>query len=497
MIELRFASTEKALLRNCETLLVLAPKSRFSARRFPKLADAALRRRILLLAADVKPGMLGASAMTRMLDDPQARPKKLVVAVLPDELSRHNSSSRCEPVRRAVARLGAQDKASILAILDESEHATGVAVGVARALPMWSRKSKQPKKAGLVSLACMSPKGDCLKLPASVRASAEYAREAARLVDIAPSELAPAAFSREAKRLLRKIPGVRISEIVGDKLLEKGLGGLHAVGRCALDKPRLLVARWKPKSPSKSGAKAAKGKKHVALVGKGITYDTGGLNLKIQGSMSGMKSDMGGAAATLGAFCALASAGCPHELSLVLCIAENAIGPAAFKPDDILSMHSGKTVEINNTDAEGRLVLGDGVSWAARVLKATHVLDAATLTGAQLIATGRLHAGIVSNRESLERAMLAAGRVTGDLCHALPFAPEFYKAEFSSKVADMLNSVRDRMNAQSSCAAQFVYNHLEGCDVDWCHVDLAGPSRRQERGTGFGVALLADVVRRL
>jgi probable aminopeptidase NPEPL1 len=137
------------------------------------------------------------------------------------------------------------------------------------------------------------------------------------------------------------------------------------------------------------------------------------------------------------------------------------------------------------------------VSYAARVLKADVVIDAATLTGAQLIATGKLHAGLVSNDADLELLMIEAGRLSGDLVHPLPFAPELYKKEFASLVADMKNSVADRMNAQSSCAAQFVYWHIEDAGVKWAHVDLAGPAFPAGRGTGFGVGLLSETVRRI
>ncbi|MEZ5976182.1 MAG: hypothetical protein R3E96_15475 [Planctomycetota bacterium] len=151
------------------------------------------------------------------------------------------------------------------------------------------------------------------------------------------------------------------------------------------------------------------------------------------------------------------------------------MGPDAFRNDDILTMHSGKTVEINNTDAEGRLLLGDGVSYAARKLGAEVILDAATLTGAQLVATGKAHAAIVSNQELLESQLIQSGLLSGDLVHPLPFAPELYHKEFSSQVADMRNSVADRANAQSSCAAQFVYNHIEDREVTWGHIDLPAP----------------------
>ena len=193
----------------------------------------------------------------------------------------------------------------------------------------------------------------------------------------------------------------------------------------------------------------------------------------------------------------LAQAKLPVQLTLILCIVENAIGPDSYKPDDILTLHSGKTVEINNTDAEGRLILADGLSHAALDLGADIVIDAATLTGAQLIATGNLHAAVVSNDEHLQETLLEAGRFTGDLTWPLPFVPEFYKAEFQSPVADMRNSVKNRSNAQSSCAATFLHWHIEDTRARWAHIDLAGPAFVQDRGTGFGVALVTETVRRL
>ena len=250
----------------------------------------------------------------------------------------------------------------------------------------------------------------------------------------------------------------------------------------------MLVATYNP--PEGSG-------KHIALVGKGITYDTGGLNLKISGNMSTMKCDMGGSAAVLGAFRVLAGQGSKHTISLIMCMAENAIGPDSYKPDDVIDMHSGKTVEINNTDAEGRLLLADGVSYASRVLECDVVIDAATLTGAQLITTGKLHGAVFSNDAELEAVMIESAYRSGDLAHPMLFVPELLQEEFRSRIADMRNSVSNRMNAQSSCAAQFVYSHMAGTRARWCQIDLAGPAFPFGRGTGYGVALLADAVDRL
>ena len=201
-----------------------------------------------------------------------------------------------------------------------------------------------------------------------------------------------------------------------------------------------------------------------------------------------------------------------------------------MRNDDVISGLSGLTCEINNSDAEGRVVLADGVAHATALppklpgladgAQPTLVVDMATLTGAQLIATGKRHAAVVSNLDEVEDAAVKAGKVSGDMVHPLPFVPEFYRNEFKSEVADMKNrcaamnctqtlgfcgsvlkdrrsrvslvvySVKDRSNAQSSCAANFVYEHLhKEYKGGWLHVDLAGPAFLEERGTGFGVGL--------
>ncbi len=475
-----FASSLKTLTKSAKTLMVVAPAARFGKRGLPPLLGKKNDELLLELASEVKPGDLGASATTLT----GREPRTLAVGVLPDSLSRYNSPSRAECVRRVVAPIArGKGKLAILLVLDDPEHLLPQAIAIARCFPQFSAKS-QPSEARRVQILAIDAEGQPIKPPARSAATLAAVRDSAELVDMPPSQLDPDALAARARALLDPLD-VEIEEIIGDALLGKGLGGIHGVGRCALAPPRLLVARYRPARPSG---------RHIALVGKGVCYDTGGLHIKPRGGMEGMKADMGGAAAVLGAFRILVAAGCTHELSLVLCIAENAIGPNAYKPDDILTLHSGKTVEINNTDAEGRLLLGDGVSWAARVLEADMVLDAATLTGAQLVATGLLHAAIFSNDEQLEQQLVAAGKRSGDLVHPLPFAPELYRAEFSSVVADMCNSVHNRNNAQSSCAAQFIYNHLEGTSVKWAHVDLAGPSFPKDRATGFGVALLAQLV---
>lgn len=212
--------------------------------------------------------------------------------------------------------------------------------------------------------------------------------------------------------------------------------------------------------------------------------------------MSGMKHDMGGAAGVFGGFWSAAKLGVKKKVYCILCLAENAIGPDSFRNDDILKMYSGKTVEVNNCDAEGRLVLADGVAHATKHFDSLDlVVDMATLTGAQLIATGKKHAGILANELDLEYRAMEAGMHSGDLCYPLLYAPELLMPEFKSEVSDMKNSVKDRSNAQTSCAGHFIEAHLdESYDKGWLHVDMAGPGTNGQRGTGYGVGLVLSLL---
>ena len=485
-MDITFARELSAALAGARSVTVLAPAKRFGRRTLGRYLPEDQASLLADLASDTKPGDFGRCAST--LTGARSGPRKLVAGVLPDTVSRYNSPARAECIRRATKAIAGPGKHALIVVLDTPAHQLAAVNAVARALPTYSAQSKREQEPAKLQLITVDSKGEVVPVSASLRETARMTREAAHLVDMPPSDMGPESMAKRARALLEGLPRVQVRELAGKELSKQKLGGIEAVGRAASEAPRLLVATYQP---------AKRSDRHLALVGKGISFDTGGLHLKPREAMLGMKGDMGGAAAVLGAFRVLAADDFPHRLSLLLCLAENAIGPGAFKPDDVLTLHSGKTVEINNTDAEGRLVLADGVSYAARVLGVDTIIDAATLTGAQLVATGLLHAAVVSNDDRLERTMVDAGRLSGDLVHPLPFAPELYKHEFKSPVADMRNSVKHRTNAQTSCAAQFIYWHIEDCDVTWAHVDLAGPAWIEDRGTGFGVALLSETLRRL
>ena len=489
MSTIRFAKDQKALLAGADHLVVVAAAKALGGGGAKRCLPDGPHALVKQLATGLAPGDRGATATSLSDLSNNTGPARVTVGALPDTVSRWNSAARPEAVENVVGTAGAgkTDKGAVLLVLDRPEHATPVLVALARAYPLYSAKSGK-EKPGRVSVLCVDKQGAPVRIAKTVRTTVEAVRQAARLVDTPPTEMHPGAVVREAKKLLGGVKSVRTKVISGDALLAAKLGGLHAVGRTAVVPPRLFVATYSP-----PGAKGPS----VALIGKGVTYDTGGLSLKVGGSMAHMKCDMGGAAAVLGAFEVLVKSGIKRKLHLLLALAENAIGPTAYKLDDVLRMHSGKTVEVNNTDAEGRIVLADALSWAARVLKADVAIDAATLTGAQLVATGMSHAAVISNDADVERALVSAGHASGDLVCPLPFAPELFRREFTSAVADMKNSVKNRMNAQCSCAAQFLHNHIDGTPLRWCHVDLAGPAFKSERGTGFGVALIAEAVREL
>lgn len=313
-----------------------------------------------------------------------------------------------------------------------------------------------------------------------LNALAEMMPDMARLVDMPALELNTETFSEIVRDYAWK-NNLSYQEIVGEELQNAGFGGIYHVGKSGVKPPRLCVIHYKPQQS----------RRRIILVGKGIVYDTGGLCLKPREHMATMKSDMAGAAAVLGAVLMASKTALDCEVMGVLCLAENGIGPNALRPDDIIRMHSGLTVEINNTDAEGRLVLADGVSFASRQENVDLIIDIATLTGAQLMCTGKNHAGLLCGDEKLTRDIFEASLSCGEPVFPLLYAPELLMDEFKSQVADMKNSVKDRMNAQTSCAGHFVEKHLDShYHGHFAHIDIAGPAFDNDRATGYGVLLL-------
>ncbi len=407
-------------------------------------------------------------------------PHKVVMGILPEKVAKDNSPTRREWIFQQLDAVESEEHSLVVLYLDRPEHYISVATAVARRLRIVNRrKNAKPRTIHVIAI---DAKGHVIEANERVRSLSEQVAWACQVVDMPPNELSPDAFADEIKDKFRGIPAVSYKEIVGPRLRTEGLQGIHAVGKGAAEPPRLIILDYKPRNARKT----------VVLAGKGVTFDTGGLSLKPGASMVGMKGDMGGAAAILGAFHYLIANKSQHRIIACVGLVENAIGPHSFRNDDVITMHSGKTVEVNNTDAEGRIVLADCLSYCARKYKPDLIIDAATLTGAQMVATGLLHAGVVSNREDLEQLAKKVGLETGDMVVPLPFAPELYQNEFKSQIADMVNSVKNRSNAQPSCAAQFIYSHVDDLDIPWLHIDMAGPSNTASGlGTGYGIQLIS------
>ncbi|MFB9375564.1 M17 family metallopeptidase [Kineococcus gynurae] len=273
-------------------------------------------------------------------------------------------------------------------------------------------------------------------------------------------------------------------------LRAEGFGGLLAVGGGSPSPPALVQVGWTP--PAQDPAATVP---HVVLVGKGITYDTGGLALKPRESMVGMKTDMTGAAVVLAVVLAAARSRLPVRVTALLALAENAFGGASYRPGDVVRHHGGRTTEINNTDAEGRLVLGDALAFADATLQPDVLVDVATLTGAVGVALGKRHAALFATDEALGEGLRAAGEASGERLWPLPLVAE-YAELLDSELADATQVARTPgAGAGTVLAALFLQPFVGG--RRWAHLDIAGTGRSDvaehevNRGaTGFGARVL-------
>jgi len=313
----------------------------------------------------------------------------------------------------------------------------------------------------------------------------ELARD---LVNEVPNVLGPEEYARRVKKLDKL--GLEI-EVLGESAMKKlGMGALLGVGQGSAQESQLVVMK-------RMGGK--EGDQPIAFVGKGVTFDTGGISLKPGEKMDEMKVDMGGSAAVVGLMAALAGRKAKVNVVGVIGLVENMPDGKAQRPGDIVTSMSGQTIEILNTDAEGRLVLADALWYTQKEFKPRFMIDLATLTGAILIALGQEHAGIFASDDKLADQLFKAGKASDEGVWRLPLGPE-YDRQIDSDIADMKNIGMGRM-AGSITAAQFLKRYTN--DVPWCHIDIAGTGmhsgakdpRLPTFGTGYGVRLLDRLVR--
>jgi leucyl aminopeptidase len=300
----------------------------------------------------------------------------------------------------------------------------------------------------------------------TIVAAVHWARDQ---VNTPPADLPPAVFADKAVAAAKEA-GVSV-QVLDEKALKKGgYGGILGVGQGSTRPPRLVRLSYS----------AGRGKPHLALVGKGITFDSGGLSLKPAAAMEWMKSDMGGAAAIIAAITAIARLGLDVNVTAYAPMAENMPSGTAQRPSDVLTIYGGTTVEVMNTDAEGRLILADGIVRACED-EPDVLIDVATLTGAQLVALGSRTSGVMANNDDLRAAIVAAADAAGEQMWPMPLPVEL-RAPMESTVADIKN-MGDKYGGMLT-AGMFLKEFVRD-GVRWAHLDIAGPAFNEGTPHGY------------
>src|SRR5215218_2896778 len=320
------------------------------------------------------------------------------------------------------------------------------------------------------------------------RTAAEAANAARDLQNLPSNVATPTFLAERAGEIAEEHEALEIELLDRDAIVARGMGALAAVAQGTYAEPRLIVLRYRP--PGASGP-------HLGYVGKGVTFDTGGISIKPAPKMHEMKFDMSGAAAVIESTDAIARLGLPVTLTAVVPATENMPSGRSVKPGDIVTAMNGTTIEVNNTDAEGRLILADALAYTIEQ-GAERIVDLATLTGAIVVALGSTHAGLFSNDDGWADQVESAARASGESVWRLPLHPE-YAEMIKGRYADIVNATEER-KASSITAAEFLARFVGG--VPWAHVDIAGTAWDLNRpyaakgGSGFGVRLLVELARR-
>ncbi|QDB78632.1 leucyl aminopeptidase family protein [Georgenia wutianyii] len=460
----------------------------------PGTADAAARYGIDLADLVARHDLTGAAGESAVLDLPrplpgrsfgwEGLPSRLVVVGVGDagpDAMRTVGSVLCRTTAglgTVVTAVGALAGSAALAALLEGFWLTAYR-GPRRAA------SPRPGKPAAERLVLLGNTED-----AGVVAAARVAATAtvrARFLAATPSNVKnPQWLAERAVELASTTP--RVTAVVHDEawIRAQGMGALLAVGSGSATPPRLVTVTYDP---------GTRGARTVALVGKGITFDTGGISIKPRESMVGMKTDMAGAAAVLAAVLAAAELGLPHRVVGVLALAENAVGAGSYRPGDVVRAYDGTSIEVSNTDAEGRMVLADAMAWVRQTARPDVLVDVATLTGAVTLGLGRTHAGLYATDDTLAAALTSAGEVSGERVWRLPLV-ESYRASLDSSVADISHQSRDPHIMGGSITAALFLQRFAG-DTPWAHLDIAGAGRATkarheipEGPTGYGARLL-------
>ncbi|WP_074041548.1 leucyl aminopeptidase family protein [Kiritimatiella glycovorans] len=445
-----------------------------------------------------KSGFSGCAGEARQFPAPSVPggPESILLAGLGDQGA---SPAALETAAAAAARCAAQNGVETLVLSCALPHgedddpasalfrcARGLTCGAAS--PASSLKSQRPERSLREAVFAGAARKDVRRLRARARTAAregELMNSTLGIANLPGNRATPGKLVSRIRRLAEK-EEFRCEVLGPQRLRREGFGGMTAVGSGSGDGPRLIVLRTGPR----------KGKP-VVLVGKTVTFDSGGLSLKPGKNMEWMRYDKCGGMAVLGAIRLLAATGCPRPVIGLMAAVENMPDGRATRPGDIISMHSGKTVEVINTDAEGRLALADALSWSAR-FKPAAIVDLATLTGASIVALGSHAAALLDNDAGLRENLIRAGENSGDRVWSLPLWPEYGKA-LESPFADLRNIGDGKAGAIT--AAAFL-KHFVPEGVPWAHVDIAGTAWEEKTGaphppgaTLFGARLLVDWIR--
>src|SRR5262245_10621848 len=354
-------------------------------------------------------------------------------------------------------------------------------------------KTERPRRLQTERLLLVGADDETVELARRAESVAQFANRARDLANRPPNDLTPERLAGRAAEIAQGSAELSYTSFGRDEIEAMGMGAFAAVAQGSHNDPRLIVLRYEPPG--------ARDDVVLGLVGKAITFDTGGISLKEVEYMEDVKGDMSGGAAVIEGMGAVADLGLPLRVLAVVASTENMAGGGAYRPGDILTALNGKTIEVINTDAEGRLVLADALCYA-RKQGATHLVDMATLTGAMVLAMGDLYAGVYANDEGWRDGLVEAANAVGDHLWPLPLHRR-YRRYVNSNFADMKNASILK-EGSPALAAEFLREFAgEG---PWAHIDLAGPAfiRRsrgdylsQQGGTGYGVRLIAELAGRL
>ena len=432
-------------------------------------------------------GSKGNAGSVQVLPRPLGRPRRLLLVGVGSAEAGSGMEADWRAAGTALIQAAAQEQALNVAVPGgiDPEAVRGLAEGLLLAAYRFRLGERRQSDPVLRRVTLLVPEPEryetALQRARTVSEATYLARD---LTNMPSQEKSPAWFATRVTRQAARLSGVEVRVREPNDLAAEGFGGILAVGRGSTRGPRLVEVEWRPR-----GAR-----RHVVLVGKGITFDSGGISIKPRDAMKLMRKDMGGAAAVIAATLGAASLDLPVRVTALAPLAENMVGADAFRPGDVVRHYGGMTTEVRNTDAEGRLVLADALQYATRRLRPDLIVDLATLTGAQSVALGKRTAALFTDHDGLATGLAAAGAEAGELMWRLPLYDDYADA-LSGDDTDLFNSTE--IGGGAMMAALFLREFAGGSRDRWAHIDMSAPAWADSAdgaltkgATGWGVRTL-------